>query len=62
MPWIYFEGGQLDHRVEWYDIEPDPDRPLVFDGPDYIGVYQRSHPVQTVRTTQGAAEVWHSLS
>jgi hypothetical protein len=62
MPWLYFDGGQLDHRVDWYDVEPDPSAPLVFDGPDYIGVYERSDPLQVVPTREGPAEVWHSLS
>ena len=62
MTLVYFEGGQRSGQVENYDPAPDPDRPIVFDGPEWIGVYQRSDPLHVVRTKDGTAEVWHSLS
>jgi hypothetical protein len=62
MTLIIFEGGQRDGQTDWYDGVIDPGQLLVFDGPDYLGVYQRSEPVTTVQTKDGVAEVWHSLS
>lgn len=34
---------------------------LVYDGPQWLGVYQRSSPLRTVPTEQGDAEVWTTL-
>jgi len=31
---------------------------LVYDGPRWFGVYQRSEPVQMRSTSEGPAEVW----
>jgi hypothetical protein len=31
---------------------------LVYDGPRWFGVYERSRPLRTVRTDLGDAEVW----
>jgi hypothetical protein len=62
MTLIYFEGGQRDGQTDRYDGRLDRGELLVFDGPDFLGVYQRSEPVSTVPTKDGEAEVWHSLS
>ena len=34
---------------------------LVYDGPQWLGVYQRSSPVRIARTERGDAEVWTAL-
>ena len=34
---------------------------LVYDGPQWLGVYQRSSPVRITRTEHGDAEIWTAL-
>ena len=62
MTLIYFEGGQRDGQADWHDGDLDPGELLVFDGPEFLGVYRRSEPVSHKATKDGPAEVWHSLS
>jgi hypothetical protein len=57
---IIFDGGQRDGEVHRYDA--DPAELLVFDGPDVFGVYRRDEPARIIRTHEGDAEVWSSLS
>ena len=57
---IIFDGGQRDGQID--RCNADPDELLVFDGPETFGVYRRQEPARTIRTREGAAEVWTSLS
>ena len=34
---------------------------LVYDGPQWLGVYQRSSPLRIVKTAEGDAEVWTAI-
>lgn len=54
---IIHEGGPRAGDVE--DVVDLPvDLFLVYDGPRWLGVYERSRPLRTVRTLLGPAEVW----
>ncbi|MGY1617218.1 hypothetical protein ACI797_10785 [Geodermatophilus sp. SYSU D00691] len=58
MPLIYHVGGPRDG-----DLDDLPERALatsllVYDGPRWLGVYERSSPQQVKETPRGPAEVW----
>lgn len=63
MTWVLFDGGQRDGQVEEYDPgELALLTYLVFDGPQWIGVYHRTPAGRTVLTAHAPAQVWTSLS
>ena len=63
MTLVYFDGGQRDGHVQPYDDEElAATKVLLFDGPEWVGVYERSARGLTRITKQGSAEVWCSLS
>ena len=58
MPLILHWGGPRHGDVDHVPAESLTTSVLVYDGPRWIGVYQRYDPPQKLRTPRGTAEVW----
>ena len=58
MPLIFHWGGPRHGEIEEVPAGSLASSVLVYDGPRWFGVYQRSEPVQMRSTSQGPAEVW----
>ena len=55
---IFHWGGPRHGDVDQVPDEQVVSSLLVYDGPEWIGVYERFHPPQVHNTPQGPAEVW----
>jgi hypothetical protein len=55
---IYHWGGPRHGEVDELAAESLASSVLVYDGPRWMGVYQRSEPLRQHETPQGPAEVW----
>jgi hypothetical protein len=51
-------GGPRHGQVDEVPAEELSSSVLVYDGPRWFGVYQRSEPVRVRATPNGPAEVW----
>ncbi|MGY1839448.1 MULTISPECIES: hypothetical protein [unclassified Modestobacter] len=58
MPLILHVGGPRDGQVDDLPEEALASSLLVYDGPRWLGVYERVAPRRTVDTPRGEAEVW----
>jgi hypothetical protein len=58
MPLILHWGGPRHGDVDHVPAESLTTSVLVYDGPRWIGVYQRYDPPQKLSTPRGTAEVW----
>jgi hypothetical protein len=58
MPLIFHWGGPRHGEVAQVPDEQVVSSLLVYDGPEWIGVYERFDPPQVHDTPQGPAEVW----
>ena len=58
MPLVFHWGGPRDQQLATLPADLLSSGVLVYDGPRWLGVYERTDPVQTVRTPDGEAEVW----
>ncbi len=58
MPLVFHWGGPRHGAVD--DLRPEllASSVLVYDGPQWFGVYERFQPVQVRETDRGPAEVW----
>ena len=55
---IFHWGGPRHGDVDQVPDEQVVSSLLVYDGPEWIGVYERFNPPQVHNTPQGPAEVW----
>ncbi len=58
VPRVLHWGGPRHGEVDDVPAELLASSLLVYDGPRWFGVYQRSEPVQVRATPSGPAEVW----
>jgi hypothetical protein len=58
VPLIFHWGGPRHGEADDVPAESLASSVLVYDGPRWMGVYERSQPPQTRDTPQGPAEVW----
>jgi hypothetical protein len=58
VPLIFHFGGPRDRDVADVPAELLASLVLVYDGPRWMGVYERLEPPQALRTSRGPAEVW----
>jgi len=58
MPLVFHWGGPRDQQLATLPADMLSSEVLVYDGPRWLGVYERTDPVQTVQTPEGEAEVW----
>ena len=58
MPLILHWGGPRHGEVDEVPAESLASAVLVYDGPNWFGVYKRLDPVQVRCTAGGPAEVW----
>ncbi len=58
VPLIFHWGGPRHGEVDDVPAESLASSVLVYDGPRWMGVYERSQPPQMHETAQGPAEVW----
>jgi hypothetical protein len=58
VPLIFHWGGPRHGEVDEVPAESLASSVLVYDGPRWMGVYERSQPPQMHDTPQGPAEVW----
>jgi hypothetical protein len=58
MSLIFHWGGPRHGEVDQVPEESLASTVLVYDGPRWFGVYQRSEPLQVRETAEGPAEVW----
>ncbi|MPQ99372.1 hypothetical protein GB931_15890 [Modestobacter sp. I12A-02628] len=58
MPLVFHWGGPRDQQVADLPADMLASAVLVYDGPRWLGVYERTDPVQVVRSDRGPAEVW----
>jgi len=58
VPLIFHWGGPRHGEVDDVPAESLASSVLVYDGPRWMGVYERSQPPQMHDTPQGPAEVW----
>ena len=58
MPLILHLGGPRDGQVDHVPDDAVTSSLLVYDGPRWLGVYERVEPRETVVTAMGTAEVW----
>jgi hypothetical protein len=58
MPLILHWGGPRHGEIDEVPAELLASSVLVYDGPRWIGVYERLKPVQVRSTSGGPAEVW----
>ena len=58
MTLIFHWGGPRHGEVDELPEESLASSVLVYDGPRWMGVYQRSDPPREHETPQGPAEVW----
>ena len=58
VPLIFHWGGPRHGEVDDVPAESLASSVLVYDGPRWMGVYERSVPPQMHETPQGPAEVW----
>ena len=58
MPLIFHWGGPRHGESAQVSAELLTSGVLVYDGPQWIGVYVRPDPPQVRDTTQGRVEVW----
>ncbi len=58
MPLVLHWGGPRHGQVDEVPAEELSSSVLVYDGPRWFGVYQRSEPVRVRTTPSGPAEVW----
>jgi hypothetical protein len=58
MPLILHWGGPRHGAVDDVPAESLTSSVLVYDGPRWIGVYERWEPPQELSTPRGTAEVW----
>jgi len=58
MPLILHWGGPRHGAVDDVPAEALKTSVLVYDGPRWIGVYERWEPPQELSTPRGTAEVW----
>ena len=55
---IFHWGGPRHGQVDDVPAESLASSVLVYDGPRWIGVYERYEPTQVHETAEGPAEVW----
>ena len=55
---IFHWGGPRHGEVDELPAESLASSVLVYDGPKWMGVYQRSNPPRAHETPEGPAEVW----
>jgi hypothetical protein len=58
VPLILHWGGPRHREIADVPAEQLASALLVYDGPRWFGVYERTDPVQNRDTEQGTAEVW----
>lgn len=58
VPLIFHWGGPRHGEVDDVPAESLASSVLVYDGPRWMGVYERSQPPQLHDTPKGPAEVW----
>jgi hypothetical protein len=58
MPLVCHWGGPRHGEVDELPAELLTSAVLVYDGPRWVGVYQRFEPAQVQSTPEGSAEVW----
>lgn len=58
MPLIVHRGGPRHGEVDDLPARALTTSLLVYDGPRWFAVYQRSEPLRTQDTGRGRAEVW----
>lgn len=58
MTLIFHWGGPRHGQVDELPAEELASSVLVYDGPKWMGVYQRSEPPREHETPHGPAEVW----
>jgi hypothetical protein len=58
VPLIFHWGGPRDQQVAQVPAAALESSVLVYDGPRWIGVYERLEPPRVLRTAEGQAEVW----
>jgi hypothetical protein len=58
VPLIFHWAGPRDQQVAQVPAAALKSSILVYDGPRWIGVYERLEPLQVLPTAQGQAEVW----
>ncbi|MQA33176.1 hypothetical protein [Modestobacter roseus] len=58
MPLILHLGGPRDGQVDDLPADALASSLLVYDGPRWLGVYERVEPRRVVETPRGPAEVW----
>ncbi len=58
VPLIFHWGGPRHAELDDVPAEKLTSAILVYDGPHWIGVYERFDPPQMHHTPQGPAEVW----
>ena len=58
VPLIFHWGGPRHGEIAEVPAELITSSLLVYDGPQWIGVYERSDPPQVHDSPKGSAEVW----
>jgi hypothetical protein len=58
VPLIYHWGGPRHGHIDHVSADLLKSDVLVYDGPQWIGVYERFQPPQVRDTPDGPAEVW----
>jgi hypothetical protein len=58
VPLIFHWGGPRHREIDDVPATSLASSLLVYDGPRWVGVYQRFEPPQVRITPQGPAEVW----
>jgi hypothetical protein len=58
MPLIFHWGGPRDRQVAHVPAAELRSSVLVYDGPHWLGVYERLEPPAVLATEAGQAEVW----
>ena len=58
VPLIFHWGGPRHGEADDVPAESLASSVLVYDGPRWMGVYERSRPARVHETPQGSAEVW----